>query len=124
MSINSRMKLKGYYILIRVDLDAVESQLREGEKIVDGHIVTASGIVTEAIDNERLRKGSQTGTVVQLGELAYKTAEFTTGNWCEVGDKVFFKRYDGIAVDGEIFGEKGVHYMLLNDSDVIAVIKK
>jgi len=28
------------------------------------------------------------------------------------------------AVDGEIFGEKGVHYMLLNDSDVIAVIKK
>ncbi len=123
-TVNDIFKVKGYYILVKVDQDVLTNQLKPGEFIKDGNICSASGMVLEKINLDRLAKATSTGTVVQLGDLAYKTSDFTTGAWCKEGDQIYFKRYDGINIDGELFGEKGVLYLLLNDTDVIAVINR
>ena len=121
----SNIEVKGYYILVRVDDEAIHKQLKPGQYIKDGKLCTESGIIIESMDEEQASRASRTGVVMQLGDLAYKTEEFATGPWCEVGDTIFFKRYDGINIDGDLFGEKGgTKYLLLNDSAVVAIIHK
>ena len=86
---------------------------------------TKSGIVL-AIDEKREGAASVTGTVVAIGELAWK--EFVDGVWktvyepyAKIGDRVQYRRYTGVIVEGETPEET---YLLMNDSDVLGRVER
>ena len=80
---------------------------------------TAGGIVL-AVDEGREAAGSVTGTVVAIGELAWKV--FTDGTFkqayepfAQIGDRVQYRRYTGVSVK-DLDGQE---YFLMNDTDVL-----
>lgn len=85
---------------------------------------SSSGIIL-AIDEEKERAASQFGTVLAIGEgcWVYHTKEGTVKDtpWCSVGDKVLFAKYAGRMLDDTETGHK---LIILNDDDVMAVIKE
>ncbi len=113
------MKPCGYRVLVKVDVAAFAGTLKPGEYVKDGTIYSESGFALEKVKVEQELKGATTGTVVSLGHTAYK--EFKSP-WCQEGDKVFFKRYEGCNVSGSMFGEPDTEYMLINDTDIWAVV--
>lgn len=97
---------------ILVKLDPVETK-------------TKSGIVLQ-IDEKREGAASVTGTVVAIGELAWK--EFVDGVWkkvyepyAKVGDRVQFRRYTGVVVTGST---PETTYLLMHDSDVLGRVEE
>ncbi len=111
----------GYRVLVKVDAVTLTGTLRPGEYVKNGTVYSESGFALEKIKVEQELKGATTGTVVSLGHTAYK--EFNAP-WCQAGDKVFFKRYEGCNVSGTIFGEEDTEYMLINDTDIWAVVSE
>jgi len=86
---------------------------------------TKSGIVL-AIDEKREGAASVTGVVVAVGELAWK--EFVDGVWkqvyapyAQIGDRVQYKRYTGVVVEGETPEET---MLLMHDTDVLGRVQK
>lgn len=86
---------------------------------------TKSGIVL-AIDEKREGAASVTGTVVEIGPLAWK--EFVDGSfkqvyeaYAKVGDRVQYRRYTGIVVEGD---DPSEYFLLMNDNDVLARVEK
>lgn len=82
---------------------------------------TKSGILL-AKDEKLEAAASVTGTVVAIGELAWK--EFVDGvfksvyePYAKVGDRVQYKRYTGVSVRDE---ETDEQYILMNDNDVFS----
>lgn len=59
------------------------------------------------------------GTIVSCGKTAWK--DFG-GPWADVGDTVLFAKHAGKpVVDPE---DKDTHYVLLNDEDIVAIVKE
>ncbi len=115
------LKVCGHRVMVRIDNAEIEKSLKPGERIEGGYIVSASGIRLEKIDMKQEKRGADSGTVVQVGELAYK--DFGGEPWCKVGDRVFFVRYEGREIKGDEIGEgDGVSFRVLNDDDVIAAL--
>lgn len=84
-------------------------------------VKTASGIVI-TVDEKREAAAAQKGTVVGIGEMAWKNKLYGYGidgwePWCKVGDRVYFARYAGKLIKDKIQGEEVV-YFVLNDEDV------
>ena len=86
---------------------------------------TKSGIVL-SIDTKREGAASVTGTVVRLGELAFK--EFVGGEWkrvyepyAKIGDRIQYRRYTGVIVEGDSPEET---YLLMNDEDVLGRVEE
>ena len=79
---------------------------------------TASGIVL-AIDEKREQAAAECGDVVAIGSTCFKDygGDHTT---VKVGDKVYYAKYAG----KEVKDTDGTKYVLLNDEDVIGVIKE
>lgn len=82
---------------------------------------TKSGIVL-ALDEKLEVAASVTGTVVAIGELAWK--EFVDGvfktvyePYAKVGDRVQYKRYTGVGVKDP---DNGNEYILMHDSDIFS----
>jgi len=57
------------------------------------------------------------GVVIELGTTAYADQD---SPWCYVGDRVIIGKYAGLIYDGA----DGKKYRVINDLDVVAVIKK
>lgn len=85
---------------------------------------TASGIILN-VDVGRERAAAQKGTVVDIGPLAW-TNEVIFGKnsqpWCKIGDRVFFARYGGKAINLAEEGLEDDFVMVLNDEDLQALI--
>lgn len=86
--------------------------------------VTKGGIVLPDDVTEREQNGEYLGTVVAVGELAWrdlnKNAGIPEGNqWCKVGDKILFHRYSHTRANPDYEDMR----ILINDSDVIAVVE-
>jgi len=86
---------------------------------------TKSGIIM-AVDERREQAASVTGTVIALGEVAFK--EFVGGAFkqiyaplAKVGDRIQYRRYTGVAVVDE---ETGEEFLLMNDNDVLSRFEK
>ncbi len=116
----------GYRILVRVDDETLTNELDPGHKIVGEDVQTASGLFVRKLPKELEKKGACSGVVVSLGHTA-----FTGGDgkkfakpWCSAGDTVYFKRYDGCNISGNLFEEPDVEYMIINDTDIWATIPK
>ena len=101
------IKACGYRILIEVDdigeMDDVYKRAR------------AANIELPEHETERLKTSVQTGKVVDIGPLAFKAWE-PYQPWCEVGDVIYFKRYEGILEKVE---DKS--YRIINDDDIYGV---
>jgi co-chaperonin GroES (HSP10) len=83
---------------------------------------TESGIILEyASMEDRLQMAVTTGTVVALGNQAYKTKEVSPDGkpWCKVGDRIMFGKYAGKFITNPDDDEM---YMVMNDVDVLAVL--
>ena len=60
-----------------------------------------------------------TGLVLKMGTECYDNKErFPNGPWCKKGDWIIFGRYAGSR-----FGIEGVEVRILNDDEIIAVVK-
>jgi co-chaperonin GroES (HSP10) len=118
----------GYRILVKVDSDTLTKSLKPGEYVRDGKIYTAFNggeIEIGAVNVAHELKGANTGTVISMGDRAYKGREGDFPKpWCKPGDRVVFKRYEGWSVGGETFGDKDTEYMLINDTDIWGVISE
>ena len=93
----------GHRVLVKVD---------EVEKVTKGGI-----IITDTIADRKQEAGIY-GTVVAVGPTAWKA--FDDGQpWAGVGDRVAFAKYGGFIIEDT----DEEQYRLLNDEDVVAVIK-
>jgi len=79
---------------------------------------TEGGIILHTGSQKAREEMAQiNGVVVELGTTAYSDQPST---WCELGDKVIFGKYSGLIYDGQ----DGKKYRILNDLDVVAIVKK
>ena len=96
------INVKGYRVLVKAD---------EIEKVTKGGIVL--------VQDERLEKTlTQFGTVVDIGETCW-IGEAFKNPWCKVGDKIMFSKHSGRFVRETPESEQ---YLIMNDTDVLAVI--
>lgn len=79
-----------------------------------------AGIVIETDKNVRYQAGVDKGTVVAVGETAWK--DFGGSPWAVVGEVVLFAKNAGKTVEDP--QDKDVPYVILNDEDIVAVIKE
>lgn len=79
---------------------------------------TSGGIILAATTKERDQQATMRGTVVAVGVNAWKAFDDGTP-WAKEGDKVVFRKYAGENVkDGD------VDYRVVNDEDILAVVKE
>lgn len=97
---------KGHRILVKPD----EVQKEFGEM----------GIVI-AMDERMERGGMQTGTLVGIGDSAWKAfgPNFTGERWANEGDHVLYSRYAGKFVEDP---ENDELFLIMNDEDLLAVL--
>jgi len=85
---------------------------------------TAGGLYLPTKAREEQQLAVVQGELVAVGPQAWKDlgGGDTRGEaWAKVGDRVYFAKYGGFLVEDEEDG--GSQYRLLNDQDLIAVIK-
>lgn len=79
---------------------------------------TEAGIILHTSSQKSREEMAQiNGIVIELGNTCYNDQQFP---WCDVGDKVIFGKYSGLIYDGQ----DGKKYRIINDLDVVAVVKK
>lgn len=78
---------------------------------------TSGGIILAQTTKDREQQATMRGVVVEVGENAWKA--FDDGRpWAKVGDKVVFRKYAGEKVP-----EGDNEYRVVNDEDILCVIK-
>lgn len=78
---------------------------------------TSGGIILAQTTKDREQQATMRGEVVDVGENAWKA--FDDGRpWAKVGDKVVFRKYAG-----EKIPEGDEEYRVVNDEDILAIIK-
>ena len=98
------LKPCGYRVIVRPD---------ELEK------TTESGIVI-AYNNEELERANiWYGTLVAIGPTAWKDQG---ENWASIGDRINFSKYTGRFIEDP--DDPDTKYLILNDEDILCVIKK
>ena len=108
----------------------VQTQAEADEKMVDipsegssvdVEIKDTPTAVTSESDETIEERGytTVTGLVLKVGPDAYKDKErFSNGPWCKKNDWIIFGRYAGSR-----FGIEGGEVRILNDDEIIAVVK-
>ena len=81
--------------------------------------VTASGIVIPKDLIEKERKAVEIGTVVSIGETAFKDYGGSIDT-IKVGDRVIIAKYSG----KEIKDIDDTQYVVVNDEDILVIIKE
>ena len=80
---------------------------------------TKGGIILSDETIEERGYTTVTGLVLKVGPDAYKDKErFSNGPWCKKNDWIIFGRYAGSR-----FGIEGGEVRILNDDEIIAVVK-
>lgn len=78
---------------------------------------TKGGIIIPDATIETMDLIRSVGQVKSMGRMAYGKPEMG-GDWCQVGDYILYPRYSGAK-----FAYGGVKFLLINDDEVLAVIK-
>ena len=113
--------VKGHRVLIKVEkLSAVDEVYKSAN---------AAGIIIAEDHEEHIRAeaGTDRGTVVAVGDDAFKAFYLNSNQtldgfepWVVKGDFIAFAKYAGKMVKDP---EDGLKYIVINDEDVVAVIK-
>lgn len=77
---------------------------------------TASGIIL-SVNEKAERKAVEKGKVLAIGDTAF--IDFKAGVTPKVGDTIYFAKYAGKEIK-----DSDKDYLILNDEDVICVVKK
>lgn len=79
----------------------------------------AAGIVIpDHEDNKRAQAGVDTGTILAIGETAYRY--FGTTPPIKVGDRIAYARFSGKFITDP---EDNEEYVALNDEDIVCIFK-
>lgn len=79
----------------------------------------AAGIVIpDHEDNKRAQAGVDTGTILAIGETAYR--DFGTTPPIKVGDRIAYARFSGKFITDP---EDNEEYVALNDEDIVCIFK-
>jgi len=76
-------------------------------------------VIPELEDMKRAQASVDRGVVVAIGDTAYR--DYNVDPPVKVGDSVNYARFAGKVVEDP---ESGIEYILLNDEDLICVIKE
>ncbi len=79
-----------------------------------------AGIEIAKDSNTRYQESVDVGIVLLVGPTAWK--DFGDMPWASAGDKVYFAKHAGKKVEDP--QNKDKHYVILNDEDIVAVIKE
>lgn len=79
---------------------------------------TAGGIILAATTKDREQQATMRGIVVAVGVNAWKAFDDGTP-WALIGDTVVFRKYAGEKIE-----EDGIEYRVVNDEDLLAVIRE
>lgn len=101
----------GHRILVHVDELDNEDKVQKKGGIITTHSTD---------DFEREREFQEKGVVVAMGDSAYNMPHHGDP-WVKIGDRVLYKKYDGKKFLDE---ETGKLYRIINDEDVIAIMKR
>lgn len=115
-----KYKCPAHRILVKIKSFDEQFKVSEDLKRLGFKIAHESG------QEDFVRSGTDQGTVVQIGPLAWKVASWGYGTadwqpWCEVGDEIIFAKYAGKMI---IDPDDGTVYMAINDEDVILIVEK
>jgi len=81
---------------------------------------TKGGILLADTTIETIQATTVVGLVIKMGNLCYRDKEkFPLGSWCKEGQFVMYGRYAGSR-----FKNKWGEHRILNDDEIIGVIKK
>src|SRR5262247_1464570 len=81
-----------------------------------------SGLWKTQTERDVEQAASMVGEVCDVGADAYQDSrKFPNGPWCKTGDWILFKAYAGTRIPLE---DKEIHYRLLNDDAVEAVLRR
>ena len=104
IELKSLPELPGFHVLIKPV--SVKSKTKGGILLTDQHM-------------EERGYTTVTGLVLKMGPDCYKDEErFPNGPWCKKNDWIIFGRYAGSR-----FGIEGGEVRILNDDEIIAVVK-
>ena len=88
-------------------------------KLDDVEEVTASGIIITKELVEKERKAVEIGTIVAIGETAFKDYGGSP-NTVSIGDRVIIAKYSG----KEVKDLDETKYVVVNDEDILVIIKE
>lgn len=74
----------------------------------------------ELIEDKREQEAVVIGTILKIGDTAWKDPSLGGTPWANVGDKVYYAKFSGKEI--KIPGETPV--LIMNDEDIVAVIKE
>lgn len=78
---------------------------------------TKSGIIITDMTKMMEESAQTQGTIIAIGETCW---DDQPSPWAKVGDFVMFGKYAGVVYEGN----DGQKYRVLNDRDIVAVLKK
>ena len=76
---------------------------------------TIGGIILPETIRDKEQAAATSGVIISIGYSAWKDLDDGTP-WAEVGDRVSYARYAGVAMTGS----DNVDYVLINDNDILA----
>ena len=118
---NGTLQARGYRLLIK-PIEA--NRALEAAQMEKFPTLAAAGLQAKSDGQaEKETQGTNYGVVVDIGPEAYKQMrnDKDQSRWCEVGDIVIFRRYEGAKI--EYPPGSGVEYTFINDEDVFGAIK-
>lgn len=76
-------------------------------------------IIPDTKDRQREQMSVDQGVVIEIGPSAFK--DFGTDAWCSVGDTIAYARHAGKFIKDP---DTDKDVLVINDEDVVAIIKK
>lgn len=104
----------GHRVLVKpFDVAEVDEQIKRAKSFgLDMSAVT---------NNKREQEAVVVGTVLKIGNTAWKDPSLGGEPWAQVGDKVYFAKFAGKQI--KLPGSEE-DLLVLNDEDIVAVIKE
>ncbi len=103
---------KGHYVLIKPDSLEEQDEVYKAAK--------AAGIVLDSASTDREFAATQTGTIVAIGNMAWKAFDRSDPDWeqwAKVGERVFFQKFVSKQIIDEDTQEE---YFLMADENILA----
>lgn len=102
----------GHRVLVKQDVFDEKDDVYKNAK--------ALGIVIQHDKTVKNQESVDTGTILAIGKTAWK--DFGDTPWAKVGDKVVYARFAGKKIEDP--ADKETCFVIINDEDVVAVVKE
>ena len=121
------LKMVGHRVLIKPKHveDQIEDSIRDQESLKK----MGFKIAVDSTTQRSLEGGTQIGTVIAIGKMAWKSADLGFGlpgwrEWCKEGDEVVYAKYAGKPLTDPALTGDEAKFVVINDVDVQAITKE